>query len=468
MNKKRLIGLGVPEDCVPVAIEALQRESRKKSDGSRRPKQLIPKILDAPELYLTDECYAEFAQFLVDWRHEDQTSEPIEYRQWGQDIDEKSQTQMTHACRLPMAVAAALMPDAHLGFGLPIGGVLALENAVVPYAVGVDIACRMKMTITDLPVDLVARNEASQCRSLDQALEQGTLFGAGKAWKQPFHHPVLDEDWGITAITRQVKERARKQMGTSGSGNHFVEWGVLTLPQSQLGLTAGQYVALLSHSGSRGAGAKVCQRYSEIARRKLPSKFRNDKQLQHLGWLNLDTQEGQEYWEAMNLMGRYASANHHIIHRNVTRRAGAQALATLENHHNFAWLEQHQGKSVYVHRKGATPAGPGVLGVIPGTMADSAFIVRGKGAAASLHSASHGAGRRFSRTEAKRRFQWRDWQKHLKERKVRLLSAGLDEVPGAYKNIHDVMAAQRDLVEIVGEFKPKIVKMCGDGSRAED
>ena len=468
MNKKRLIRLGVPEDGVPVVIAALHRASQKKSGALRRPKQLIPKILDAPELYLTDEYYAEFAQFLIEWRHADQASDPIEYRQWGQDIDEKAQAQMTDACRLPMAVAAALMPDAHIGYGLPIGGVLALENAVVPYAVGVDIACRMKLTITDLPVETVAQNDASQCRNLDQALEQGTLFGAGKQWKQPYHHPVLDEDWSITAITRQVKDRARMQMGTSGSGNHFVEWGVLTLPQPQLGVAAGQYVALLSHSGSRGAGAKVCQRYSEIARRKLPSRFRHDQQLRHLGWLSLDTQEGQEYWQAMNLMGRYASANHHIIHQNVTRRAGAESLATIENHHNFAWQEQHQERSVIVHRKGATPAAEGVWGVIPGTMADSAFIVRGKGHEASLHSASHGAGRRFSRTEAKRRFQWRDWQKQLKERKVRLLSAGLDEVPGAYKNIHDVMAAQRELVEIIGEFKPKIVKMCGDGSRAED
>ena len=273
MNKKRLIRLGVPEDGVPVVIAALHRESQKKSDALRRPKQLIPKILDAPELYLTDESYADFAQFLVEWRHADQESEPIEYRQWGQDIDENSRAQMTDACRLPMAVAAALMPDAHVGYGLPIGGVLALENAVVPYAVGVDIACRMKLTITDLPVETVAQNDASQCRNLDQALEQGTLFGAGKEWRQPYHHPVLDEDWSITAITRQVKDRARKQMGTSGSGNHFVEWGVLTLPQSQLGVAAGQYVALLSHSGSRGAGAKVCQRYSEIARRNCPRDF---------------------------------------------------------------------------------------------------------------------------------------------------------------------------------------------------
>ena len=231
---------------------------------------------------------------------------------------------------------------------------------------------------------------------------------------------------------------------------------------------AGQYVTLLSHSGSRGAGARVCQRYSDIARRKLPARFRNDSQLRHLGWLNLEDVEGQEYWAAMNLMGRYASANHAVIHRNVTKLAGAQVLATVENHHNFAWEEVHDGETVFVHRKGATPAGAGVLGVIPGNMADSAFVVRGKGVDASLHSASHGAGRRMSRTEAKRRFRWGEWHDHLKQHNVRLLSAGLDEVPGAYKTIHEVMAAQTDLVEVVGEFMPRIVMMCGDGSRPED
>jgi tRNA-splicing ligase RtcB len=170
----------------------------------------------------------------------------------------------------------------------------------------------------------------------------------------------------------------------------------------------------------------------------------------------------------MNLMGRYASANHLVIHNNVTRLAGAEVLATVENHHNFAWEEEHNGQMLYVHRKGATPAGAGVLGVIPGNMADSAFVVRGKGLAASLNSASHGAGRRMSRTAAKKQFRWGEWRDHLQKRNVRLLSAGLDEVPGAYKNIHEVMAAQTDLVEIVGEFQPRIVKMCGDGSRAED
>lgn len=212
----------------------------------------------------------------------------------------------------------------------------------------------------------------------------------------------------------------------------------------------------------------TCKRYTDIARSKAPSKIKNDAQLRHLCWLDMDTQEGHEYWLAMNLMGRFASANHEVIHKKVTKLAGAQSLATIENHHNFAWKEEHNGQTMYVHRKGATPAGLGDLGVIPGNMADSCFVVRGKGHPGSLNSASHGAGRRMSRTQAKKEFNWKHWKDHLNDKNVRLLAGGLDEVPGAYKNIHDVMAAQTDLVDVVAEFMPRIVMMCGDGSRPED
>jgi tRNA-splicing ligase RtcB len=147
---------------------------------------------------------------------------------------------------------------------------------------------------------------------------------------------------------------------------------------------------------------------------------------------------------------------------------GARIIAGVENHHNFAWKETHGGREVIVHRKGATPAGVGVLGVIPGSMADPAFVVRGKGNVESLASASHGAGRQMSRTAAKSKFTWRATQKNLAARGVRVLSAGADEVPGVYKNIEQIMDEQRDLVEIVARFDPKVVKMCGDGSAAED
>lgn len=468
MNRKKLIELGVPPDSVPVAIACVQVAATQK-DLCGKPKQAIPEIVLTPELYLKHSVWAPLAESIITERESMRhTPEPITYQCWGSDLDDGAHQQMRNACRLPISVAAALMPDAHIGYGLPIGGVLACENAVVPYGVGVDIACRMKLTITDLPVQPLLRNEPKECFELDRSLEMGTLFGAGGAWKNRKNHDVMDEDWGVSAVTREMRDRAWKQLGTSGSGNHFVEWGLITLPESLEGVAAGQYVALLSHSGSRGAGAQVCNRYTQIARQKAPSFIRDDPQLCHLAWLDMSTSEGQEYWAAMNLMGRYAHANHEVIHRSVTRLAGALTLATIENHHNFAWLEEHDGRKLYVHRKGATPAGEGVLGIIPGNMADTCYVVRGRGNPQSLNSAAHGAGRAMSRTAAKKQFRWAPWKNYLETRNVRVLAAGLDEVPGVYKNIHEVMAAQQDLVDVVGKFMPRIVMMCGDGSRAED
>lgn len=467
MNKKQLIQLGVPEDCIPEAIASVQVAAAQRKTSRLNPKKIIPLVVASPDVYRTDEVFGDLANALIEYEQAIQNiPQPCEYHSWGQDIDAGSFQQIENACRLPVAVSAALMPDAHVGYGLPIGGVLACEQAVVPYGVGVDIACRMKMTITDLPVDKLSQNELNQ--ELESSLHKGTRFGVGAKWNTYQHHEVLDEDWTITAVTRENRDKACSQLGTSGSGNHFVEWGVLTLPDSDLGVEPGKYVALLSHSGSRGAGAAVCRRYTDIARKSVPARIQNDPQLRHLAWLDMNSEEGQSYWLAMNLMGRYASANHAVIHQNVLKLAGAVAIATVENHHNFAWKEVHDGREVFVHRKGATPASKGELGVIPGNMADSAFIVRGKGNAQSLRSASHGAGRKMSRSAAKQSFSWKSWRDHLREKNVKLLAGGLDEVPGAYKDIHEVMAAQKDLVEVVGEFFPKIVMMCGDGSPAED
>ncbi len=228
-------------------------------------------------------------------------------------------------------------------------------------------------------------------------------------------------------------------------------------------------MALLTHSGSRGTGAQVCQHYSRLA---MDRHTELPKELKHLAWLSLDEEAGQEYWAAMNLMGHYAAANHALIHKHIARALGATVLLDIENHHNFAWKERHlingEEREVIVHRKGATPAGPGVLGIIPGSMASPGFVVRGKGQTESLHSASHGAGRVMSRTKALQSFTWSAVKKLLAERDVTLLSAGLDEVPGVYKDIDTVMAAQTDLVDVLGRFDPKLVKMCPAGERAED
>ncbi len=386
---------------------------------------------------------------------------PAPWRQWGEDIDAASVEQMRNACELPIAVRGALMPDAHLGYGLPIGGVLATRNAVIPYAVGVDIACRMKLSVWDMSPDLLE----SRPDPLAGAIETETRFGIGASFKRRREHPVMDEDWRITAVTDRFKDKAWSQLGTSGSGNHFVEIGVLELATAELGLTAGRYLALLSHSGSRGVGNLVARHFSELARQLHPELSRRQ---QHLAWLDLDSEAGQDYWRAMELMGRYAAANHELIHTHLAAALGVEVLAGVENHHNFAWLEKHDGEQLVVHRKGATPAGEGVLGIIPGSMATSAFVVRGTGNEASLRSASHGAGRRMSRKQAKKLFRWSDVRTLLRENRVRLLSAGLDEVPMAYKDIDAVMAAQENLVSPVARFQPRLVKMAPSGEPPED
>jgi tRNA-splicing ligase RtcB len=385
---------------------------------------------------------------------------------FGEGLEEGALQQMRNACQLPVAVAGALMPDAHQGYGLPIGGVLATDNVVIPYAVGVDIACRMKMTVLERPVaDLETRP-----RELISALEGETRFGVGATFRDRRRHAVMDEDWNVSGVTAGLKDRAWSQLGTSGSGNHFVEFGVLTVSDASLGLAAGEYLALLSHSGSRGTGNAVATHFSRVARNRHPEL---PPALAHLAWLDLGTEEGQEYWAAMELMGRYAAANHRLIHEHIARALGSAVLLDIENHHNFAWRERHllpggRERDVIVHRKGATPAGEGVLGIIPGSMAAPGYVVRGKGSEASLLSASHGAGRRMSRTRAKNEFSWADAQRVLRERHVKLLSAGLDEVPMAYKDIDTVMAAQRSLVDTLARFDPRVVKMAPAGEAPED
>jgi tRNA-splicing ligase RtcB len=464
MNSRDLIRLGVPlGEAQGRAIDFISRFILG-GGGKGRLEEEVKAVLANPAGFLQDPLRGEFAKALVNAPPPPRVR-PVNYRQWGTDLEQDAVMQMEKACLLPVAMAGALMPDAHVGYGLPIGGVLATENAVIPFAVGVDIACRMKLTVLDLPLrDL----EDKQAR-LTRAIEAETRFGVGATFRDRRSHDVMDEDWSCSPVTRQNKDRAWSQLGTSGSGNHFVEFGFFTAHEPIGELPAGKYVALLSHSGSRGTGAAVCDYYSKAAVRKHPEL---PKELQRLAWLLLDEPEGAEYWTAMELMGRYAAANHALIHKHLARSLGAQVLLDVENHHNFAWKEKHviEGaeRGVVVHRKGATPAGPGVLGIIPGSMASPGFLVRGKGNPQSLASASHGAGRVMSRTRAQETFNWKDVNQILRERGVTLISAGLDEVPMVYKDIHQVMAAQSDLVEVLGQFDPRLVKMAPHGERAED
>ena len=424
-------------------------------------------VAAAPADHAGDEHFAAVAQRMLDERRKAEScfverAEPAPLANFCPDAERGALAQMHNSLRLPSALRGALMPDAHQGYGLPIGGVLATVGTVIPYAVGVDIACRMKLSVLD--VDRAALEDHGAL--LERALLAETQFGTGAKLPRRAGHPVMDDErWALTEQGRRLRDRAWEQLGTSGSGNHFVEFGLLTLSEPDLGLSAGRYVALLSHSGSRGAGARIAEHYSRLARKLHPEL---PKELSYLAWLDLDHESGQEYLELMRLMGEYAAANHVVIHERVAGHLKAGVLAGVENHHNFAWVQERDGQTVVVHRKGATPAGEGMLGIIPGSMAAPGFVVRGRGEESSLESASHGAGRLMSRTAAKERFTWAQVRPHLEQRGVRLLSAGIDENPFAYKDINAVMRAQTDLVDIVARFDPRIVRMADAGERPED
>lgn len=398
----------------------------------------------------------------------DLRTRPLPYVVFGREnIEEGALKQMETAASLPISVAGALMPDAHQGYGLPIGGVLATDaNTVIPFAVGVDIACRMCLSIFDLPPAFLKREP----HLLKKSLVEQTKFGIGGETRAKFDESVMDlPEWTATKVIRDLKDKAYRQLGSSGTGNHFVEWGIVEIyaqtdaETTGLNLPPGEYLALLSHSGSRGFGGNVATYYSKLAmlKTKLP------KQAAHLAWLDLNTEEGQEYWIAMNLAGEYASANHHEIHNKLAKALGEKPVVMIENHHNFAWKEQMpDGREVIVHRKGATPAGPDVLGIIPGSMTQPGFVVRGRGDADSLNSASHGAGRLMSRTQAFNTVTNSQLKKALQEADVQLIGGDLDEAPMVYKNIETVIDAQRDLVSVLAKFTPKIVRMA-DANRKE-
>lgn len=370
-------------------------------------------------------------------------------------IQKEAIQQMNVAMQLPISKKGALMPDAHSGYGLPIGGVLATENAVIPYGVGVDIGCRMCMTLYDLPDNYIERYH----HQLKEGLKEHTAFGMGKEVINPFDDEILEHKaFYEIPIVKRMHKKAQMQLGSSGSGNHFVEFGYVDIQQknNSMNLPLGRYVAILSHSGSRGLGATIANHYTQIAMQKcqLP------RPAKQLAWLDLDSEEGMEYWISMNLAGDYAQACHDHIHYRLGKVLGKKPVGKIENHHNFAWKEkQPTGEELIVHRKGATPAAKGEMGIIPGSMATPGFIVEGKGERSSLSSASHGAGRHLSRSKAAETMTRSKMLKILDKERITLIGGGVDEAPIAYKNIHDVIEAQTELINIVGTFYPKIVRM---------
>jgi len=376
-------------------------------------------------------------------------------------IQPNAREQMDVAMRLPISRAGALMPDAHQGYGLPIGGVLKTQGAVIPWAVGVDIGCSVMATVLDEDGGMFGRHHGA----LKDALIHKTSFGLGC---QGFgeYDELLDDTAAWLALPpalRSLRDTARAQLGSQGSGNHFVNVGLYTAAgQRPNGEGPGTHLAIVSHFGSRGVSAKIAAHYSALAKALHPHLPREARDL---AWLDLTSWEGQEYLSAMTLAARFAEAGHRLTHARIMRATGLETFrAQVFNSHNLAWIE---GDEV-IHRKGATPAAAGQLGVIPGSMTTPIMVVEGLGEETSLQSASHGAGRQMGRTAAKALLKPEDVERHLAEHGVeRLNPLALDEAPQAYKDIREVMDEQRSLVRPIGTITTRMSRMADEDTRED-
>ena len=426
--------------------------------------------------------YPDIARFAAsfDWHSEEKLLENIEdefgpapekltmqdklpYLIWGgvgSDIDYGAIEQMNTVTRLPVTMAAALMPDAHQGYAMPIGGVAALHNAVSPSFVGYDIACRVSVSILAIDPDEFERMRPKLARDMQAVSSFGK--GSGFQGRERRDHEVMYEEiWLEFNHLRNLRGLALEQLGSSGGGNHFFDALVGEVLEETPWLPLGvgdRFIAIMTHSGSRGVGHKMATYYTKLAQKEtraiakgIPTGYE---------WLFLDTDAGREYWTVMQLMGRYAQANHQLIHELFLNRSGLSRLAYYENHHNFAWVDE-EDSNIVIHRKGATPAGAGVAGIIPGTSGTPSYIVEGLGNPDSLHSSSHGAGRPHSRTEAKKRHDQEFFDYWMSELDVMHFGLAPDETFMAYKDINRVMDLQQDLVRPVAKLIPRVVIMGG-------
>jgi len=296
-----LRSIGFPEGpVINLAISAMEQQFKHHTEEAAL--HILKQVLTDPLSYLSDSALRKVAGRLMETPGDKDTplkEIPVPYEIYGAGfIETGAIQQMNNAVRLPVAVAGALMPDAHQGYGLPIGGVLAANNAVIPYGVGLDIGCRMCLSILDLPISQLEKRAAR----FEQALLQHTRFGCSGEWEAPAEDTVLEHPlFRELPLLRRLQQRAALQLGTSGDGNHFVDWGIVQISgTNDFNLPPGAYIGLLSHSGSRNLGAQVATYYTRLARElcSLPAAA------QHLAWLELDTEAGQEYWRSMNLAGQ--------------------------------------------------------------------------------------------------------------------------------------------------------------------
>ncbi|MFE9952061.1 RtcB family protein [Streptomyces sp. NPDC005531] len=380
----------------------------------------------------------------------------VPIRMWADpaSVEGGAMQQLQNVATLPWIKGLAVMPDVHYGKGATVGSVIAMHGAVCPAAVGVDIGCGMSavktsLTANDLPGDLSRlRSKIEQAIPVgrgmhDDVVDPGRLHGFATAgW---------DDFWGrfegVADAVKFRRERATKQMGTLGSGNHFIEFC----------LDESGSVWLMLHSGSRNIGKELAEHHIGVAQKLTHNQGLVDRDL---AVFIADTPQMAAYRNDLFWAQEYAKRNRAImmqLFQDVVRKEFKKARVTFDPviscHHNYVAEERYEGMDLLVTRKGAIRAGSGDLGIIPGSMGTGSYIVKGLGNAKSFNSASHGAGRKMSRNAAKRRFSTRDLEEQTRGVECRKDSGVVDEIPGAYKPIEQVIEQQRDLVEVVAKLK---------------
>lgn len=431
----RKLGYGIRHDFGEIARIAAGREWANEEELARWTEETYCAVKSKPGLLAKRKPYKLFQAFDLP-------------------LDDGAVDQLHTALSLPVAIRGAGMPDLHRGYSLPIGGVVVLDHAISPAFVGYDIGCQMKLSFLD-GIDPEILDDEKNRNEFLQALLRSTSFGVGA--ESGADHPVMDEPgWNEIRFLKQNKELASKQLGSSGAGNHFADIVTGTiLVENDFYPQGSKFVALMTHSGSRGIGNRVGHYYAELADQETQRQFNIPK---GYGWFDLSGGLGMEYSAAMNLMVRYAAANHDIVHERFINRIAVHSSVSVRNFHNFAVVEEN---SEVIHRKGATPAGKGVLGIIPGSSGTPSYLVKGKGNEDGIRSASHGAGRPHSRTRAKELYNQAEFQNHMAARSITYHGVASDETFAAYKPIQSVMAAQSELVEIIAEMYPRVVVMGG-------
>lgn len=391
---------------------------------------------------------------------------------WGEH-EEGTLAQIQRCATDDSVGTAALMADGHLGYSMPIGGVVAYHEAISPSGVGYDIACGLKGVRTDVrATDLQPRLSST----MDEISRQ-VVFGVGRTSGKNVDHRLFDDPtWRDIPQVGKLKQLAQSQLGTVGSGNHFVD-----LLEDEEG-----WVWISVHFGSRGLGHRTASGFLNLAAgRAFDAKAPGESMDQPATVISLRTQLGQSYMQAMELAGKYAYAGRDYVVEQVLGILGAKATEEVHNHHNYAWVEEHNGEQLVVVRKGATPAWPGQRGIIGGSMGDISVVVEGvntEEAERALHSTVHGAGRVMSRRRAAGKIRWKKdahgrrvqevvrpgeisremMEAWLRREGVQLRGAGTDESPHVYRRLPEVLAAHSDSIRILHTLRPLGVVMAGE------